>query len=81
MDTQLRKGALELVQKWRKTCRNTSSRGFESETYAVCARDLEELLTLTTQLPNEDSYVEALFNAWRRTQACCVQGITANLSV
>jgi hypothetical protein len=62
-ESQLRKGAVELVQKWRKICRNTRSRGFESETYAACARDLMELLAFTTELPNEDSYVEALMEA------------------
>jgi hypothetical protein len=58
-ESLLRKGAAELILKWRKTCRNNRSRGFNM-TFAVCARDLEELLSSATALPNEDSWVDAL---------------------
>jgi hypothetical protein len=59
-DTLLRKELVGLIKKWRKTVRTNRPRGFEDMTFGACARELQDLLIATSELPNEESWVDAL---------------------
>jgi hypothetical protein len=62
-DSELRKGAMRLVQEWRDWNQHNRPKGFEYRAYGQCAHALDQLIHNCHVDPNEASWLKAFLEA------------------